>query len=291
MAGGTNRLRSSFTVGNNAGVTGTVWMTDGLLTVSNGFVNIGSSGIGRMTVSNGTWMSRNIVIAFGGSSQGTLTINGGTTICTNMILGSANCAAVGILNVAGGALYVTNAGNAVLEIRSGTLTLSSGTLVVDKFVMTNSCAHFVRTGGTLIYGSAVLDANRDDDGDGIPNDYEQAHGLDPLNPADASADNDGDGFSNLQEYLAGTDPNNSASEFRITSAEQTNNDVRITWMMGPSKTNALQSTVGAADGSYQTNSFTDLFIVTNTVGTATNYLDVGGATNAPSRFYRVRLVP
>jgi hypothetical protein len=291
MAGGTNKLRSSFSVGSNAGATGTVWMTDGLLTVSNGFVDIGSQGIGRMTVSNGTWTSRNVAIAFGGSSQGTLTIAGGTTICTNMILGTANCAAVGILNVAGGALYVTNNGNAVLEIRSGTLTLSSGILEVDKFVMTNSCAHFVRTGGTLIYGTAVLSPNRDDDGDGIPNGYEQSHGLDPLNPADASEDNDGDGFSNLQEYLAGTDPNNSDSAFGITSISQTGNNVLVTWMMGSGKTNALQWTAGAGDGSYQTNSFANLFIVTNTVGTITNYLDVGGATNKPARYYRVRLVP
>ena len=27
------------------------------------------------------------------------------------------------------------------------------------------------------------------------------------------------------------------------------------------------------------------------IGTLTNYLDVGGATNKPARYYRVRLVP
>jgi hypothetical protein len=157
--------------------------------------------------------------------------------------------------------------------------------------MTNVCAHFVRTGGTLVYGSAILNPNADADGDGIPNGYEQAHGLDPLNPADANADNDGDGFSNLQEYLAGTDPNNSASYLHITSIVTTGNNVRVTWMMGPGKTNALQRTTGAADGSYQTNGFADVFTVTNTVGTITNYLDLGAATNIPARYYRVRLVP
>jgi hypothetical protein len=45
------------------------------------------------------------------------------------------------------------------------------------------------------------------------------------------------------------------------------------------------------NGSYSTNNFADIFAVTNTVGTVTNYLDVGGATNSPSRYYRVRLVP
>ena len=62
-------------------------------------------------------------------------------------------------------------------------------------------------------------------------------------------------------------------------------------MMGSGRTNVLQATAGDASGGYNTNSFTDIFTVTNTVGTTTNYLDVGAATNAPSRYYRVRLVP
>jgi hypothetical protein len=45
------------------------------------------------------------------------------------------------------------------------------------------------------------------------------------------------------------------------------------------------------NGGYDTNAFADIFIVTNTIGNVTNYLDVGGATNTPVRFYRVRLVP
>jgi hypothetical protein len=44
-------------------------------------------------------------------------------------------------------------------------------------------------------------------------------------------------------------------------------------------------------GSYRTNNFTDTFTVTSTLGTTANYLDTGAATNAPARYYRVRLVP
>jgi uncharacterized repeat protein (TIGR01451 family) len=47
---------------------------------------------------------------------------------------------------------------------------------------------------------------KDSDHDGLPDDWELAHGLDPLNPADALIDSDCDGTSNLQEYQAGTDP-------------------------------------------------------------------------------------
>jgi PKD repeat protein len=109
--------------------------------------------------------------------------------------------------------------------------------------------------------------------------------------ADPNADPDGDGLSNMAEFLAGTDPTNSASALRITSVTPTLNDVVITWTYGPGKTNALQETAGAGDGSYQTNNFADVFVVTNTIGMVTNYLDAGAATNFPGRYYRIRLVP
>ena len=45
------------------------------------------------------------------------------------------------------------------------------------------------------------------DGDGIPDDWEIAHGLNP-GVNDAALDRDGDGASNLLEYARGTDPLN-----------------------------------------------------------------------------------
>ena len=46
----------------------------------------------------------------------------------------------------------------------------------------------------------------DSDGDGIPNEWEREHGLDPDDPLDADADPDGDGIPNSVEYKEGTDP-------------------------------------------------------------------------------------
>lgn len=57
----------------------------------------------------------------------------------------------------------------------------------------------------------------DNDFDGMPDTYENAHGLDPNNAADANQDADGDGLTNFQEYLAGTDPQDPKSNFRITA--------------------------------------------------------------------------
>ena len=112
------------------------------------------------------------------------------------------------------------------------------------------------------------------------------------NPAAAaSADPDGDGQNNLAEFTAGTDPTNSVSALRITSITTQGTNVLVSWTTAASKTNALQATTGDPNGGYATNGFADLVIITNTVGTATNAVDVGGAASVPSRFYRVRLVP
>jgi len=44
------------------------------------------------------------------------------------------------------------------------------------------------------------------DRDGMPDDWERRHGLDPADADDAAEDRDGDGLSSLEEYERGTDP-------------------------------------------------------------------------------------
>jgi hypothetical protein len=46
----------------------------------------------------------------------------------------------------------------------------------------------------------------DSDGDGMPDAWEIANGLNPYDPTDAGLDPDGDGLTNLQEYRLGTNP-------------------------------------------------------------------------------------
>jgi len=74
----------------------------------------------------------------------------------------------------------------------------------DEDAFPNDPNEWVDTDGDGIGNNA----DTDDDGDTMPDDYEIANGLDPLDAADADADADGDGFTNLEEFQAGTDPQN-----------------------------------------------------------------------------------
>ncbi|MBI2926624.1 MAG: hypothetical protein HYY24_13090 [Verrucomicrobia bacterium] len=55
----------------------------------------------------------------------------------------------------------------------------------------------------------------DRDADGLPDGWEQAHGLNLLEASDASLDSDRDGQTNREEYVAGTDPRVSLSALRF----------------------------------------------------------------------------
>ena len=51
-------------------------------------------------------------------------------------------------------------------------------------------------------GEPYADADRD----GLPDTWENTHGLDPKNPADATADLNGDGYTHIEDFLNGLDP-------------------------------------------------------------------------------------
>jgi hypothetical protein len=73
-------------------------------------------------------------------------------------------------------------------------------------------ASFAQTSGRL---------NFDTDGDGIPDAWETANGMNPNDANDATLDSDGDSASNLLEYLAGTNPQSAASVFKVASVAAT----------------------------------------------------------------------
>ena len=172
---------------------------------------------------------------------------------------------------------------------TGTFTnvASGGTLTTP-----DGYAHF-----TVLYaGSTSLRLTNvvvvDTDGDGLPDWWEDQFGLNKNNPADAALDSDGDGASNLNEFLAGTNPTNAASNFHVISLKRETNDVRITWTTVAGKSYRVQTNATQAGSGITTNfgDFSPLITATGLGESITNFLHVGGATNA-GRYYRVRLGP
>jgi pectate lyase len=63
-----------------------------------------------------------------------------------------------------------------------------------------------QVGGYPQYSYSPDEVPADSDGDGMSDDWETTHGLDPDAAADGLADTDGDGYTNVEEFLNGTDP-------------------------------------------------------------------------------------
>lgn len=79
----------------------------------------------------------------------------------------------------------------------------------------------------------------DTDGDGMPNNYENAHGLNS-SMANANVDSDGDGLTNGQEFKAGTDPTSANSALRITAFDRSTSSPRVSFPVIAGKTYRLE---------------------------------------------------
>jgi hypothetical protein len=90
----------------------------------------------------------------------------------------------------------------------------------------------------------------DTDNDGIPDDWEIAHGLNATNAADAALDADLDGMSNLQEFLAGTDPQDPASRLALAIAPPSGGAVELRLNAISNKSYTVQYRLNVATGAW-----------------------------------------
>jgi hypothetical protein len=100
--------------------------------------------------------------------------------------------------------------------------------------------------------SSVVDP--DTDGDGLPDAWEAAHGLDPdsaLGDDGAGGDPDGDGLTNGEEYQAGTHPNDSNSYLRVESITGAGGEARIRFRVVGGKSYSVLFRTSAASGGWQ----------------------------------------
>jgi len=124
---------------------------------------------------------------------------------------------------------------------------------------------------------------RDDDGDGMDDDWEERY----FGPAGGwpFADDDGDGLSNLQEFLAGTIPIDPGSVFVMIPEESPNEGGRrILWVSAAYRSYAIDRGTNFATGFTET-------VAEGVLSTPplNSFLDTT-ATNNSSYFYRVRLI-
>src|SRR5207247_2552838 len=94
------------------------------------------------------------------------------------------------------------------------------------------------TAGRANAGTGPLDT----DGDGLPDAWELANGLDYRSASGdngASGDPDGDGMTNAQEYLSGTDPRDRSSYLKIESLSAANASARLHFNAVAGKTYAI----------------------------------------------------
>ena len=98
---------------------------------------------------------------------------------------------------------------------------------------------------TWLVGSGSLDT----DGDGMPDAWEIANGLNP-NFNDAGLDPDGDGMTNLQEYLAGTDPHLPNSNLRLFSLSEGGGNFYFNFVAVSNKTYTVQYRNSLSTGSW-----------------------------------------
>ena len=128
----------------------------------------------------------------------------------------------------------------------------------------------------------------DKDGDGIPDGYETANGLNPNDPADALRDKDGDGQNNLAEFTAGTNLNDAKSVLRITDVTRDSDSAAITFTTEPNRRYRVDASLNFAPWGTVSD---ELF----GTGSPMTFNDPQGGTGGGEvlqrRMYRVRVVP
>jgi hypothetical protein len=130
----------------------------------------------------------------------------------------------------------------------------------------------------------LMDYSADSDSDGMP-DWWECHYFGNLSAANGSrtSDQDGDGFCDLYEYLAGTNPTNAASVLKVSSIEEQEAGMVISWQSVTGKLYAVQRATNMVNG--LTERLASNIVANPPLNTYTATLD------RVTRFYRVSVQP
>ena len=166
-------------------------------------------------------------------------------------------------------------GTPVMTVNSNPVATSSN-FVQGRLDLTLTTEQVLSAGDVL----EVTFANwSDSDGDDMPDDFEDQHGLNKHDGADKFLDPDADGQSNINEYESGTHPNDAGSVFVVEGIAVDPAGVQVSWQSVPGRSYTLQYKDKLNDPQWNP-------LATGVVASAetTDFIDEGIST---SRFYRV----
>jgi hypothetical protein len=122
-------------------------------------------------------------------------------------------------------------------------------------------------------------AELDNDGDGMPDSWELAHGTDAGQP-DGADDPDEDGYTNYQEYLAGTDPQDPQSRLRVEFIGGVGSTVQFEFTALSNRTFTVQFKEALGDPLWS--------VLTNVpAAPQTRIINISVSPTNSSRFYRI----
>jgi hypothetical protein len=132
----------------------------------------------------------------------------------------------------------------------------------------------------VVVTSTAVGGGLDSDGDGLPDIWEAANGLDPYFN-EAALDSDGDGLTNLQEYLAGTHPLDALSCLKFQALSSADG-IRLQFQAVAGRSYKIQYCESLAGSAWNTLTNVASQIRDNTVEIPETW-----PAGTPGRFYRL----
>ena len=263
-------VSESFLIGTTNALIGSASMSNRVSISGSGSLLVG--GALGITASNSLSFSSGFLTTAG------TTVTNGQTFVVGDGLGAATFTLLGGVHSFANGLEIHNNGSL---IGCGTI---NGDVVVDLggTVLANCGGTLTFTGVVINWGTIQVTNG------GVLATYGTLVNYGTINIADGSTSLHG-AFINNGTVVGGS-PSGSISPFQITSVSLQGNDVHLTWTTTGGSTNVVQATASLGSGSYATN-FVDIsapIVVAGAGAATTNYVEVGGATNKPARYYRIR---